>query len=124
LIGEARALCGDLTPDNNYGIIDLNNFLMELQFTLPEPYKTQITAIKDKFEIVRDRVRRSIKLPDTATAIPGILSDDPLFLSFFAPANDGSDLINLLLKIYMNVDNEYAQNSKWAKFVYSFYYFT
>lgn len=120
LVADARRSCIDLTPDHNYGIIDLNNFLIQLQIELPDEFRKDITHIKDQFECIRNCVRAGIKLPDVTVEAT---SGNPLFLSFFAPAGRGSKYIDFLLQIYLHMNNEFSSASKWAKFAYTFYFY-
>lgn len=120
-ISRARNACGDLTPDNNYGIIDLSNFINQLQLQFPNEFNKEIKYLKKKLKGVRKNVRAAIKKPDTTEAAPGMPRNNPLFLSFFAPAIEGGDIINFLLKMYTSNNNEYSRNSKWVTFVQEFY---
>jgi hypothetical protein len=122
-VSVARKLCGDLSPDNNYGIIDLNNFLIQLQHRLPDEFIFDITIIREAFENVKDQqVLQAIKNPGTdVTTAPGKPVDNPLCLSFFAPAMGSSDAKDFLLKIYSRSNGMYGLKSEWKDFVLDFY---
>lgn len=124
-VSEARELCGDLTPDNNYGLIDLNNFVVQLQAKLPGIFTQEITAIREKLEGVKKLVLADIKTPepDAEDATSGSPQNNPSFLSFFAPAFfEGQEGVwRRLLDVYPHMKNEFSKRSKWVGFVNDFF---
>lgn len=126
---KARKLCGDLTPDDDYGIIDLYNFVVQLntqfQVCVPGALTKEISAIKEKLECVKKNVLAAMRKPepDTEDSASGLEENHPSFLSFFAPAffQGKHGIWRRLLDVYPHIKNEFTDKSDWDGFVTEFF---
>lgn len=125
IVMGARARCEDVTPSNNFDLIDLTHFLEECIFFVDQE-ESQIASLVTQFKSLKENTIAANLLPLKLFKPPGSPkpSASPNFLSIFFPyrSGGGGKFSKFILENFYNDKSANAcsfLNHKWDEFICS-----